>query len=193
MTLQDFNKGFKPFLDFFPTESMTKEKINIYFAALSDLSLKQLNISFERLVKNRVWKSFPQPAEIRQYALGKTETDMNVRINLAKEKLKLAILKYGAYGSIEFDDKGIHAAVDSLGGWQEICKLLVDDFDKFLTFEFPKIYKAYWELPYNVNPYYLGIIDNSNNTKNIKFIGNSSMGIGNENLISSNEKMLIGG
>ena len=193
MTLQEFNKGFKPFLDFFPTESMTKEKINIYFAALSDLSLKQLNISFERLVKNRVWKSFPQPAEIRQYALGKTETDMNVRINLAKEKLKLAILKYGAYGSIEFDDKGIHAAVDSLGGWQEICKLLVDDFDKFLTFEFPKIYKAYWELPYNVNPYYLGIIDNSNNTKNIKFIGNSSMGIGNENLISSNEKMLIGG
>lgn len=193
MTLQEFNKGFKPFLDFFPTDGMTKEKINIYFAALSDLSLKQLNISFERLVKNRVWKSFPQPAEIRQYALGKTETDMNVRINLAKEKLKLAILKYGAYGSIEFDDKGIHAAVDSLGGWQEICKMLVDDFDKFLTFEFPKIYKAYWELPYNVNPYYLGITDNSNNTKNIKFIGNSNMGIGNGNLIENNQKMLIGG
>lgn len=192
MTLQEFNKGFKPFLDFFPTESMTKEKINIYFAALSDLSLKQLNISFERLVKNRVWKSFPQPAEIRQYALGKTETDMNVRINLAKEKLKLAILKYGAYGSIEFDDKGIHAAIDSLGGWQEVCKMLVDDFDKFLTFEFPKIYKAYWEMPYNVNPYYLGITDNSNNTKNIKFIGNSNMGVGN-NLIANNEKMLIGG
>ena len=193
MTLQEFNKGFKPFLDFFPTESMTKEKINIYFAALSDLSLKQLNISFERLVKNRVWKSFPQPAEIRQYALGKTETDMNVRINLAKEKLKLAILKYGAYGSIEFDDKGIHAAIDSLGGWQEVCKMLVDDFDKFLTFEFPKIYKAYWEMPYNVNPYYLGITDNSNNTKNIKFIGNSNMGIGNKNLIENNQKMLIGG
>lgn len=193
MTLQEFNKGFKPFLDFFPTESMTKEKINIYFAALSDLSLKQLNISFERLVKNRVWKSFPQPAEIRQYALGKTETDMNVRINLAKEKLKLAILKYGAYGSIEFDDKGIHAAIDSLGGWQEVCKMLVDDFDKFLTFEFPKIYKAYWEMPYNINPYYLGITDNSNNTKNIKFIGNSNMGIGNGNLIENNQKMLIGG
>jgi len=193
MTLQEFNKGFKPFLDFFPTESMTKEKINIYFAALSDLSLKQLNISFERLVKNRVWKSFPQPAEIRQYALGKTETDMNVRINLAKEKLKLAILKYGAYGSIEFDDKGIHAAIDSLGGWQEVCKMLVDDFDKFMTFEFPKIYKAYWEMPYNINPYYLGITDNSNNTKNIKFIGNSNMGIGNGNLIENNQKMLIGG
>ena len=193
MTLQEFNKGFKPFLDFFPTESMTKEKINIYFAALSDLSLKQLNISFERLVKNRVWKSFPQPAEIRQYALGKTETDMNVRINLAKEKLKLAILKYGAYGSIEFDDKGIHAAIDSLGGWQEVCKMLVDDFDKFLTFEFPKIYKAYWEMPYNINPYYLGITDNSNNTKNIKFIGNSNMGIGNGNLIENNQKMLIRG
>ena len=192
MTLQEFNKGFKPFLDFFPTDSMTKEKTNIYFAALSDLTFRQLNISFQRMVKNRVWKNFPQPAEIRQYALGTTETDINVRINLAKEKLKKAISRYGAYGSIEFDDKGIHAVVDSLGGWQEVCKMLVDDFDKFLTFEFPKIYKAYWEMPHNVNPYYLGITDNSNNTKNIKFIGNSNMGVGN-NLITNNEKMLIGG
>ena len=192
MTLQEFNKGFKPFLDFFPTDNMTKEKINIYFAGLSDLSLEQINLSFTRMIKNRVWKNFPQPAEIRQYALGTTETDINVRINLAKEKLKKAISKYGAYGSIEFDDKGIHAVVDSLGGWQEVCKMLVDDFEKFLTFEFPKIYKAYWEMPYNVNHYYLGITDNSNNTKNIKFIGNSNMGVGN-NLIANNEKMLIGG
>ena len=193
MTLQEFNKGFKPFLDFFPTDGMTREKINIYFAGLSDLTLEQLNLSFTRTIKNRVWKNFPQPAEIRQYALGTTETDLNVRINLAKEKLKKAISKYGAYGSLEFDDKGIHAVVDSLGGWQEVCKMLVDDFDKFLTFEFPKIYKAYWEMPYNVNPYYLGITDNSNSTKNIKFIGNSNMGIGNGNLIGNNEKMLIGG
>lgn len=193
MTLQEFNKGFKPFLDFFPTDNMTKEKINIYFAGLSDLSLEQINLSFTRMIKNRVWKNFPQPAEIRQYALGTTETDINVRINLAKEKLKKAISKYGAYGSIEFDDKGIHAVVDSLGGWQEVCKMLVDDFDKFLTFEFPKIYKAYWEMPYNVNPYYLGITDNSNSTKNINFIGNSNMGIGNGNLIENNQKMLIGG
>ena len=55
MTLQEFNKGFKPFLDFFPTDSMTKEKTNIYFAALSDLTFRQLNISFQRMVKNRVW------------------------------------------------------------------------------------------------------------------------------------------
>lgn len=193
MTLQEFNKGFKPFLDFFPTDNMTKEKINIYFAGLSDLSLEQINLSFTRMIKNRVWKNFPQPAEIRQYALGTTETDINVRINLAKEKLKKAISKYGAYGSIEFDDKGIHAVVDSLGGWHAVCQMLTDDFDKFLTFEFPKIYKAYWEMPYNVNPYYLGITDNSNNTKNIKFIGNSNMGIGNGNLIENNQKMLIGG
>ncbi len=191
MTLEEFNRGFKPFLDFFPTDGMTKEKINIYSAGLSDLTLEQLNLSFTRMIKNRVWKNFPQPAEIRQYALGKTETDMNVRINLAKEKLKRAILRYGGYKSVQFDDMGIHAVVDSLGGWQEVCKMLVDDFDKFLTFEFPKIYKAYWEMPYNVNPYYLGITDNSNNTKNIRFIGNANMGIG--NLIVNNEKMLIGG
>ena len=193
MTLQEFNKGFKTFLDFFPTDGMTKEKINIYFAGLSDLSLDQFNTSFERMVKNRVWKSFPQPAEIRQYALGKTETDMNVRINLAKEKLKRAILRYGGYKSVQFDDMGIHAIIDSLGGWTVVCQMSSDEFDKFLTFEFQKIYKAYWELPYNVNPYYLGITDNSNNTKNIRFIGNANMGIGNGNLIVNNEKILIGG
>lgn len=191
MTLKEFNVGFKPFMDFFSTDNMTKEKINIYFAGLSDLTLEQLNVSFTRMIKNRVWKNFPQPAEIRQYALGTTEIDINIRVNLAKEKLKKAISKYGAYGSIEFDDKGIHAVVDSLGGWQEVCRMSVDDFDKFLTFEFQKIYKAYWEMPYNVNLYYLGITDNGNGAKNINFIGNLEMGIGN-NLITNNKKMLIG-
>lgn len=193
MTLQEFNRGFKPFLDFFPTDGMTKEKINIYSAGLSDLTLEQLNLSFTRMIKNRVWKNFPQPAEIRQYALGKTETDMNVRINLAKEKLKRAILRYGGYKSVQFDDMGIHAIIDSLGGWTVVCQMSSDEFDKFLTFEFQKIYKAYWELPYNVNPYYLGYIDSENSVLNIEFIGNSDMGIRNENLIASVEKPLIGG
>ena len=188
MKLQEFNRGFKPFLDFFPTDGMTKEKINIYFAALSDLTLEQLNLSFTRMIKNRVWKSFPQPAEIRQYAMGTTETDLNVRINLAKEKLKKAILRFGGYKSVKFDDLGIHAVIDSLGGWGKICQMSSDDFEKFMTFEFQKIYKAYWEMPYNVNQHYLGYTDNVNNTLNIEFIGNKEMGV---NSVIENKRLQI--
>ena len=57
MTLQEFNKGFKPFLDFFPTDGMTKEKTNIYFAALSDLTFRQLNISFQRIESGKIFLS----------------------------------------------------------------------------------------------------------------------------------------
>ena len=33
MTNNEFNIAFQPFLDYFPTADMTKEKLNIYFGA----------------------------------------------------------------------------------------------------------------------------------------------------------------
>ena len=43
MTNQEFNTVFQPFLDYFPTSEMTKEKLNIYYLALSSLTAEQLN------------------------------------------------------------------------------------------------------------------------------------------------------
>lgn len=174
MQIQDFNRVFKLYLDYFPTAEMSKEKINIYYVALSKSGLKAEDLAnaFYSMVQNRVYKNFPQVAEILQYAKGTNENMLNNRIVIARELLKKFIAKFGGYKSVQFEDLGIHAVIDSLGGWQKLCQLSQSEFNKFLTFEFPKIYRAYVETPYKVNTHFLGYTDHANSTLNINYIGN---------------------
>ena len=177
MTNNKFNIAFQPFLDYFPTNEMTQEKLNIYFIALCNLSKEELGKAFISMVKNRVYKGFPQIAEILQYATGTTESELEDRIVIAKRILKNAIIPYGSYGSIEFEDKGIHAAIDALDGWQKVCAMQSEELEKFLTFEFGKIYKAYIRNKYEVSEYYIGFYDMQNSSKNINKIGFKSMNV----------------
>ena len=178
MTNQQFNTAFQPFLDYFPTGDMSKEKINIYYLALSNLTVDQLNSAFISMVRNRVYKNFPQVAEIIQYATHTTESELDDRIVLAKQMLKNTIVRYGSYGSVEFKDKGIHAVIDALDGWQKVCSMSADELEKFLTFEFAKIYKAYTRHNYPVTQYYIGVHDAANGTNNINLIDYCDMGKG---------------
>ena len=194
MTNQEFNAAFQPFLDYFPTGEMSKEKINIYYLALSNLTVDQLNSAFISMVRNRVYKNFPQVAEIIQYATHTTESELDDRIVLAKQMLKNTIIRYGSYGSVEFIDKGIHAVIDALDGWQNLCTMSSDELEKFLTFEFPKIYKAYTRNNYPVTQYYIGVHDAVNRTSNVNLIDYSNMGKGlNSTVINyANNKKLLG-
>lgn len=194
MTNQEFNAAFKPFLDYFPVGDMTKEKANIYCLALSNLTAEQLDNAFISMVRNRVYKNFPQVAEIIQYATHTTESELDDRIVLAKQMLKNTIIRYGSYGSVEFIDKGIHAVIDALDGWQNLCTMSSDELEKFLTFEFPKIYKAYTRNNYPVTQYYIGVHDAVNRTSNINLIDYSNMGKGlNSTVINyANNKKLLG-
>lgn len=193
MTNQQFNTAFQPFLDYFPTGDMSKEKINIYYLALSNLTVEQLNSAFISMVRNRVYKNFPQVAEIIQYATHTTESELDDRIVLAKQMLKNTIVRYGSYGSIEFKDKGIHAVIDALDGWQKMCSMSSDELEKFLTFEFAKIYKAYTRHNYPVTQYYIGVHDAANGTNNINLIDYCDMGKGlNSTVINyTNSKKLL--
>ncbi len=194
MTNQEFNAAFQPFLDYFPTGEMSKEKINIYYLALSNLTMDQLNSAFISMVRNRVYKNFPQVAEIIQYATNTTESELDDRIVLARQIMKNAIVRYGYYSSVEFEDKGIHAVIDALDGWQNLCTMSSDELEKFLTFEFPKIYKAYTRNNYPVTQYYIGVHDAVNRTSNINLIDYSNMGKGlNSTVINyANNKKLLG-
>ena len=178
MTNQEFNAAFQPFLDYFPIREMSKEKINIYYLALSNLTVEQLNSAFISMVRNRVYKNFPQVAEIIQYATHTTENELDDRIVLAKQMLKNTIVRYGSYGSVEFTNKGIHAVIDALDGWQNLCSMSSDELEKFLTFEFPKIYKAYTRNNYPVTQYYIGVHDAVNSEFNVNIIGYTNMGKG---------------
>lgn len=171
MTTKEFNIAFMPFLDYFPEgQEMSKEKLNIYCLALSFLTPEQLNEAFINMVRDRVYKSFPQVAEIIQYATGTNEKTITSRIVIAKEQLKKAIATLGSYQSIQFEDLGIHAVIDSLGGWQKLCSMTEAEFKKFLSFDFADIYETFIKNPYKVNSHYIGFFDQSNRTLKINYI-----------------------
>lgn len=43
----------------------------------------------------------------------------------------------------------------------------LDELEKFITFEFKKIYKAYLKVSYHINSKYTGIHDSENNQENL--------------------------
>ena len=177
MTVNEFNKAFKPFLDYFlDGGDLPSAKKNLYCLALSDLTTEKLGNAFISMVRNRVYKNFPQIAEIRQYATHTTENELDDRVVLAKQMLKNSLIRYGSYNSVEFEDKGIHAVIDFLDGWQKMCSMSSDELEKFLTFEFAKIYKAYTRHNYPVTERYIGFHDITNGTLNINRIDYVNMG-----------------
>ena len=171
MTLEEFTQAFVKYQEYYPEPVMSKEMKSIYFLGLKDLTVEQLNSAYVEIIRTRNFQKMPKIAEIRENALGETKELMNLRMQMAREKILFAIRKYGIYQSVEFDDKGIHALIDSAGGWHKICSMEQREFEDLFKYNnFEKIYGAYWKLPRNVSQNYLGLHDDGNGTMKIKIV-----------------------
>ena len=193
MTLEEFTQAFVKYQEYYPEPVMSKEMKSIYFLGLKDLTVEQLNSAYVEIIRTRNFQKMPKIAEIRENALGETKELMNLRMQMAREKILFAIRKYGIYQSVEFDDKGIHALIDSAGGWHKICSMEQREFEDLFKYNnFEKIYGAYWKLPRNVSQNYLGLHDDGNGTIKIKYIANSDIGVNSQqnNLIENTRKMI---
>ena len=194
MTLEEFTQAFVKYQEYYPEPVMSKEMKSIYFLGLKDLTVEQLNSAYVEIIRTRNFQKMPKIAEIRENALGETKELMNLRMQMAREKILFAIRKYGIYQSVEFDDKGIHALIDSAGGWQKICAMEQNEFEDLFKYNnFEKIYGAYWKLPRNVSQNYLGLHDDGNGTMKIKYIANSDIGVNeHQNSLIGNTQKMIG-
>ena len=194
MTLEEFTQAFVKYQEYYPEPVMSKEMKSIYFLGLKDLTVEQLNSAYVEIIRTRNFQKMPKIAEIRENALGETKALMNLRMQMAREKILFAIRKYGIYQSVEFDDKGIHALIDSAGGWHKICSMEQREFEDLFKYNnFEKIYGAYWKLPRNVSQNYLGLHDDGNGTMKIKYISNSDIGAnGQQNNLIENTRKMIG-
>lgn len=194
MTLEEFTQAFVKYQEYYPEPVMSKEMKSIYFLGLKDLTVEQLNSAYVEIIRTRNFQKMPKIAEIRENALGETKALMNLRMQMAREKILFAIRKYGIYQSVEFDDKGIHALIDSAGGWHKICSMEQREFEDLFRYNnFEKIYGAYWKLPRNVSQNYLGLHDDGNGTMKIKYISNSDIGAnGQQNNLIENTRKMIG-
>ena len=70
--------------------------------------------------------------------------------------------------------------------------MLLEDLDKFLTFEFKKIYTAYLHVPYQVNARYLGRHDKENETEKLLIVGNKEKYIMWKDAIETKVDLLTG-
>lgn len=113
-------------------------KMRIYFQALQDLPIKDVEASVPALSKTKTIRTFPLPAEVREATRGNIQ-DQAVA---AFDVLLNAIQRHGFYQSVEFRAGIIGKCVDALGGWAKVCEWTVDE-RKWNRREFEKLYRAY--------------------------------------------------
>ena len=123
--------------------AFTEPQLKLYKMLLDDIPDELFIQGINTMLRERPYTSLPSPAEIRKFCLGTREDDLNIRISQAKNKLEIGLSSVGTYNTVVFDDPIIHLVVRDLGGWIKLGKMDRDDFEKFMTFEFPKLYKGY--------------------------------------------------
>lgn len=142
-----------------------KEFRALFFEMLSDLETGQFKSGMHKLMTQRVYSSFPTVAELRNACL----IDADSRAIMAWQAVYDTISRYGAYGTVAFDDKVIHMALGAVGGWHHLCCSTIQQLE-FLKKDFIKAYTSYSRTPMETKPYFTGISDRENGLATINSI-----------------------
>lgn len=84
-------------------------------------------------------KFMPAPAEIRELAIGGGQSP-EAMAALAFDTLRDAVQGLGSDYSVNFSDGAINATVRMLGGWQRVCEMPAEEFDKWFRKDFVTCY-----------------------------------------------------
>lgn len=155
---------------------LTETRLNLYFAALKDLTLEQVKQAANTIA--RTSRFFPKPADFLEAGGGGGE-DKALQALLQVEK---AIREIGSYRSVVFDDPVIHAVIETFeGGWEGICMMPLEDW-KFARKDFIKTYKALSNIPnLNAPPKLIGRIEHENSMKGYHHKSQETVYIGDKN------------
>lgn len=120
----------------------TKLKLDIYFKALEKYPIESISSAVSNIINNRVFPSFPKPAEIIQEIEGKREN----RSTEAWMMVISAVRRIGNYQSVAFADPVIHSVITQMGGWPQLCTMQTDE-EKWKQKEFERLYNIISEFP----------------------------------------------
>jgi len=113
-------------------QQMSKELLKMYWMALQDVHLDQLEQAAAAHVATSQW--FPKPCDLRS---ANPEADA-VR---AWDSAIAAIHHHGMYRHVDFEDQVVNATIRHLGGWPEFCSMDPKD-ESWIRKEFAKTYQA---------------------------------------------------
>lgn len=130
-----------------------------YQLGLDDLAIEEIERAARRAI--RECKFMPTVVELRELS-----GDMSPRVRAVKAwgHLVRAIATHGGYNSVTFDDLVINATVRNLGGWQYLCGMNPDEFDRFMPKRFQDTYALLCQggISHEAAAPLLGIFDQEN-------------------------------
>lgn len=126
----------------------TEVKNSIYANAFEDIEISDLENAVWKLLKSRVFSSFPQIGEVIEFVGGKVDD----RAELEAAKVWQAIRHVGGWKSVVFDDATTQAVIQyTFGGWSKLCGEMLEDQQKWFIKDFVKAYGAYSRQKITVN------------------------------------------
>lgn len=140
-------------------KTMNEPLLEIYWQALARFEFDAVNRAFNSHVNNPDKGQFmPKPADVVEFLEGTKQTQSLQ----AWTKVLTAIKNIGAYPSLVFDDAIIHAAIEEMGGWIELCRVSTEQL-QFRAQEFSKRYAAHvMQPPISYPKKIIGLIEQTN-------------------------------
>jgi len=120
---------------------LSDEKLNLYWSALSSLSIEEVKAGLTNHMKNTDdfgGCRYPLPADIIRGVAG----SLVDRAATAWSKVLTAMRSTGRYATVAFDDPIIHAVIREMGGWIDACGITEDEIP-FRGKDFMTRYRGY--------------------------------------------------
>lgn len=122
------------------SKKATPELMDLYFEALRPYELSDIARAMNlHAVDPDQGQFMPKPADVVRMIGGSKQN----RALRAWSKLERAIREVGPYQTVVFDDPVIHAVVEDMGGWLDLCNTPTDKELEFRGNEFSKRYQGY--------------------------------------------------
>ena len=120
-------------------KNLSPEAQMLYWHCLSAFEAQAVIAALRRCCMDPDTGQFmPKPADVIRQIKGGTED----QALLAWTNVEKAITRIGCYASVVFDDPIIHAVLQDMGGWVQLCKV-TDDELPFKRNEFVTRYRDY--------------------------------------------------
>ena len=139
---------------------MSEHLIDIYWQALKNFSFAGVKEALNAHVRNPdTGQYLPKPADVVRYLEGAGQT----QALQAWSQVVRTIRAVGCYESVVFDDPIIHAVIEDMGGWLQLCKITQKELP-FRAHEFEKRYLGYvLHPPQHFPKQLIGLIESQNN------------------------------
>lgn len=102
------------------TKPMSKAWVELYWAALQSFDLLEVKQALQAHVNHPdLGQYMPKPADVVRFLQG----DSRSQALQAWSRVLRATRDIGSYSSVIFDDPVIHAVIQDMGGWVQLCQV----------------------------------------------------------------------